>query len=157
MMKQPVKYLLILTICSCVFVQSAIAQEKIKAADPKESKQTEKTPAEKIERYWFVLLKTGPKQDLDSTTRTKLFAGHMDNINKLYYDGILKVAGPFGKNDLAWRGLFIFDCKSKEEAEKMVSTDPAVAAGIFAYDIVPWYGEPTGSFVHGKPTKPLDN
>jgi uncharacterized protein YciI len=109
---------------------------------------------DKIEQYFFVLLKTGPKQDFDSTQKQLLFKGHMDNINKLYYDGILKVAGPFGKNDLAWRGIFIFDCKTKEEAENYVKTDPAVAAGLFAVDIVPWYSSPIGSFKPGKPKKP---
>lgn len=112
-----------------------------------------KNPGEKIEQYWFVLLKTGAKTDFDSTTRAKLFQGHMANMGKLYEDGILKVAGPFGKNDKAWRGLFIFDCKTKEEAEQIAATDPAVAAGLFAVEILPWYGEPTGSFVHGKPKK----
>lgn len=112
-----------------------------------------KKPEDQIEQYWFVLLKTGPKNDFDSTTRSKLFKGHMENINRLYYDGILKVAGPFGKNDFTWRGLFIFDCKTKEEAEKIALTDPAVVAGLFAVDIVPWYGAPIGSFIHGKPKK----
>ena len=112
-----------------------------------------KTAAEKIVQYWFVMIKTGPKQDFDSAAKAKLFAGHMENINRLYYDGILKVAGPFGKNDLKWRGIFILDCATKEEAETNVMTDPAVAAGLFAVDIVPWYGEPTGSFKKGKPEK----
>jgi uncharacterized protein YciI len=112
-----------------------------------------KTPGPKIEQYWFVLLKTGPKTDFDSSSRAKLFQGHMSNMERLYYDGILKVAGPFGKNEFTWRGLFIFDCKTREEAEKIASTDPAVAAGLFAVDIVPWYSEPTGSFVHGKPER----
>lgn len=108
----------------------------------------------KIEQYFFVLIRTGPKQDFDSAQKQVLFKGHMDNINRLYYDGILKVAGPFDKNDLSWRGIFIFDCKTKEEAEKLVQTDPAVAAGLFVVDIVPWYSSPIGSFKHGKPKKP---
>ena len=113
-----------------------------------------KRPEDQIEQFWFVLLKTGAKQDFDSIARANLFQGHMANINRLYYDGILKVAGPFGKNDLSWRGIFIFDCKTKEEAEKIILSDPAVAAGLFAAEIVPWYGSPIGSFTHGKPTKP---
>ena len=115
-----------------------------------------KKPQEMVEQYWFVLLKTGLKQDFDSTTKAKLFQGHMANINKLYYDGILKVAGPFGKNDLTWRGIFIFDCKTREEAVKLANEDPAVAAGLFAIDVVPWYGLPIGSFTHGKPAKPKE-
>ncbi len=109
---------------------------------------------DKIEQYFFVMIKTGPKQDFDSAQKQLLFKGHMDNINRLYYDGILKVAGPFDKNELAWRGIFIFDCKTKEEAENYVKTDPAIAAGLFAVDIVPWYSSPIGSFKHGKPKKP---
>ena len=118
--------------------------------------QTNKTKSlgEKIVQYWFVMIRTGPKQDLDSAAKAKLFAGHMENISRLYYDGILKVAGPFGKNELTWRGIFILDCATKEDAEKYVLTDPAVSAGLFAVDIVPWYGEPSGSFKKGKPEKP---
>ena len=43
--------------------------------------------------------------------------------------------------------------KTKEEAEKYAATDPAVAAGLFAVDLVPWYSEPSESFIHGKPEK----
>ena len=118
------------------------------------AKSIKERPEDKIEQYFFVMIKSGPKQDFDSAQKQGLFKGHMDNINRLYYEGILKVAGPFGKNDLAWRGIFIFDCKTKEEAERHVLTDPAVAAGLFTVDIVPWYSSPIGSFKHGKPKKP---
>lgn len=75
----------------------------------------------------------------------------LNNNNKLYYDGILKVAGPFGKNDLTWRGIFVFDpiaigYKTKAEAEKYVQSNPAVAARLFAVNMVPWYSTPIGSF-----------
>lgn len=111
-------------------------------------------PEDQIEQYFFVLIKTGPNQNFDSAQKATLFQGHMANINRLYYEGIIKVAGPFGKNAFTWRGIFIFDCKTKEEAEKIVQSDPAVAAGLFAVEISPWYSAPIGSFVHGKPNKP---
>jgi uncharacterized protein YciI len=103
---------------------------------------------EKIKQFWLVMIKTGPKDSIitDSTERSRIFAGHFSNMDRLFKEGILKVAGPFGKNDFAWRGLFIFDCKTKEEAESLVITDPAVAAGIFIVDIVPWFTLSTGSF-----------
>lgn len=119
-----------------------------------ENKAKPERPEDQIVQFWFILLKTGPKNDFDSTTRSKLFQGHMANINRLYYNGILKVAGPFGKNDLTWRGIFILDCKKKEEAEKYALSDPAVAAGLFAVDVVPWYGAPIGNFAPRKPAKP---
>ncbi len=110
---------------------------------------------DQIRQYWFVLLKTGSKTETDSIARGKLFAGHMANIEKLYYDGILKVAGPFGKNDKEWRGLFVFDCSTREEVENYVKTDPAIAAGLLAVEITPWYTAPIGSFVPGKPEKSI--
>ena len=108
-----------------------------------------------IKQFWLVILKTGPKDKVitDSVERSKIFAGHFSNMGRLQSEGVLKAAGPFGKNDFTWRGLFIFDCKTKEEAENYVKTDPAVAAGIFVVDIVPWFSEPSGSFVPGKPKK----
>lgn len=114
---------------------------------------TNKNPGEKIKQFWMVILKTGPEDATitDSTERSKIFAGHFANMTKLYNDGILKAAGPFGKNDFTWRGLFILDCKTKEDAESYVRTDPSVAANVFIYDIIPWYSEATGSFLPGKP------
>jgi uncharacterized protein YciI len=107
----------------------------------------------KVKQFWLVVLKTGPQDKVitDSAQRAKIFAGHFSNMERLYKEGILKVAGPFGKNDYTWRGLFILDCATKEEAEGYVKTDPSVAAGVFITDIVPWYSEAVGSFVPGKP------
>lgn len=114
-----------------------------------------KTPDPKINQFWMVVLKTGPKDKVitDSAERSKIFAGHFANMERLYYDGVLKAAGPFGTNEFTWRGLFILDCATKEEAEAHLKTDPSVAAGVFMYDIAPWYSEPTGSFKPGKPKK----
>jgi len=108
-----------------------------------------------IKQFWLVVLKTGPQDKVitDTAQRKKIFAGHFSNMDSLYHEGILKVAGPFGKNEMTWRGLFILDCKTKEEAEQYVKTDPAVAVGIFITEIVPWFGEPSGSFKPGKPIK----
>jgi len=109
--------------------------------------------APKIKQFWLVVLKTGPQDKVitDSAQRAKIFAGHFANMERLHKEGILKVAGPFGKNDFTWRGLFILDCATKEEAEKYVKTDPSIEAGVFITDIVPWYSEAVGSFVPGKP------
>lgn len=106
-----------------------------------------------IRQFWLVILKTGPKDKLitDSVERSQIFKGHFSNMERLHQEGILKAAGPFGKNDMTWRGLFIMDCATREDAEKHVKTDPSVEAGVFLYDIVPWYSEPSGSFKPGKP------
>jgi uncharacterized protein len=116
---------------------------------------TSKKAGPNIKQFWLVILKTGPKDKeiTDSTERSKIFAGHFSNMKRLHEEGILKAAGPFGKNELTWRGLFILDCKTKEEAENYVKTDPSVIEEIFIVDIVPWFSEPSGSFKSGKPKK----
>jgi uncharacterized protein YciI len=158
-MKQVNKFSLLFLFAILLVIKNGFAQvdARMQPADATgETVKTEKKASEKIEQYWFVILKTGPKPILDSAHKVKLFEGHMANIKRLYNAGILKVAGPFGKNDLKWRGIFILDCKTKEEAEKIVATDPAVEAGLFAVDIVPWFSEATGSFIHGRPEIPVD-
>ena len=112
----------------------------------------DKKPEPNIRKYWFVMLMRGPSRGQDSVTAGKLQEGHMANMQKMYYDGKLKVAGPFG-DDGNWRGIFIFDCQSKEEVEQLLKGDPAIIAGRLSYEIHPWYTEPSGNFAPGKPVK----
>lgn len=135
------KFILTCIIC-LLFLQTTVSAQK---------DSTKSEP--KIKQFWLIILKTGPKDKeiKDSIQRSMIFAGHFSNMERLHKEGILKVAGPFGKNDFTWRGLFILDCATREEAEKYVKTDPSIAAGIFITDIVPWYSEQVGSFVPGKP------
>ncbi|HVX49768.1 MAG TPA: YciI family protein [Chitinophagaceae bacterium] len=108
-------------------------------------------PENNIRQYYFVMLLKGPNRNQDSATAAKIQEGHMANINRLYNEGKLKVAGPFG-DDTEWLGIFIFDCDTREELETLLKTDPAIAAGRIKYDIHPWYTAPVGSFKPGKPT-----
>jgi uncharacterized protein len=91
--------------------------------------------------YVLCILKTGPKDaEITGEERKKIFAGHFANISRLADEGKLAVAGPFEKNDKAYRGLYIFNVATIEEAEKLVTLDPAVKAGVFVPDLTPWYG-----------------
>ena len=107
-------------------------------------------PEDQIKQYWFVLLKKGSNRTQDSITAAKIQDAHMANIKRLYAEGKLKVAGPFGE-DGDWRGIFIFDCETKEEVEKLLQTDQAIASGRLSYEIRSWYTSPIGSFTPGKP------
>ncbi|MBS1512458.1 MAG: hypothetical protein JST86_16560 [Bacteroidetes bacterium] len=109
-----------------------------------------KLAVDQIRQYWFVMLLAGPNRTQDAVTAAKIQEGHMANIKRLYNEGKIKVAGPFG-DDGKWRGIFIFDCNTKEEVEALLKTDPAVAAGRLAFDIHPWWTAPIGSFTPGKP------
>ena len=93
-----------------------------------------------MKSYVFVILKTGENKTTDKEELNKLFRGHMENIQRLVDEKKLIVAGPFGENDKTWRGLFILDVKTVEEANALVQTDPAVKAKLFDVAMVPWYG-----------------
>lgn len=92
-----------------------------------------------MKTYVFCILKTGSNTTATAEERKKLFEGHMANINKLAEENKLVVAGPFMKNDKNYRGVFIFNCSTIEEAEKLVESDPAVQAKIFEADLTIWY------------------
>ena len=114
--------------------------------------QAAKKPGEQIRKYYFVMLTKGDNQLQDSSSAAKIQEAHLNNINRLYNEGKLKVAGPFGGKG-TWRGLFIFDCNTQEEVEQYLKTDPAISLGRLTYEIHPWYTAPIGSFVPGKPEK----
>lgn len=128
--------------------------KKVKStADPVKEPNTTDNPkydkalAEKLKgndygmkSYMFVTLKTGLNTTTDEKYIDSCFTGHMANIGRLVKEGKLIVAGPFGKNELNYRGLFILNVATKEEAEALLKTDPAVNAKLLGYDLVPWYG-----------------
>jgi uncharacterized protein YciI len=93
-----------------------------------------------MKTYTLVMLITGPNESEDSEHRDKSFAGHMANMGTLVKEGKLVVSGPFLKNDRGYRGLFILNVDNFEEAEEVLSTDPAIAAGYLSYEMLPWYG-----------------
>lgn len=93
-----------------------------------------------MKNYVLVILKTGDKEITDAKQRAEIFAGHMKNINRMAQEGTLAVAGPFGKNDSNFRGLYIFNVATVEEAKALVETDPAVSSGLMKGEFYPWYG-----------------
>ena len=92
-----------------------------------------------MKTYVFCILKTGSNTTATPEEQSKLFKGHMENITKLSNEGKLVVAGPFMKNDKNYRGIFIFNVSTIEEAKKLVESDPAVQAKIFEAELTLWY------------------
>ena len=113
-----------------------------------------------MKMYVLCILKTGPNDGtVQGDERKKIFAGHFAAIERLAEEGTLVVAGPFGKNDKAYRGLYIFNVATVEEAEKLVRVDPAVEAGVFVPEFTPWYGSAAMMVVtetHRKIEKPRE-
>lgn len=134
----------VVLVFTCIAAAAATAEEpaaaKSAAFDPELAK---KLGADErgMKQYVLCILKTGPKDaEIKGDERKAVFAGHFANIGRLAEEGKLVVAGPFGKNDKAYRGLYIFNVATVEEAEKLVILDPAVKAGVFVYELTPWYG-----------------
>jgi uncharacterized protein YciI len=91
--------------------------------------------------YVLAILKTGPKDaEIKGKEREEIFKGHFANMGRLADEGKLSAAGPFSKNDKSFRGLYIFNVKTVEEALTLVNTDPVIKSGIMVVDLVPWYG-----------------
>ena len=93
-----------------------------------------------MKSYILVILKTGKNTTTDKKITDSLFRGHMDNINRLAESGKLVVAGPLGKNDKTYRGIFILNAKTVEEANVMLQMDPAIKANVFETELFTWYG-----------------
>lgn len=94
-----------------------------------------------MKSYWLVILKTGPVTISDKDSVSTIFKGHLANIERLAEARKIVVAGPLGKNDHNYRGIFILnDIKTLEDAKALLQTDPAVQSGLLEPEIYPWYG-----------------
>lgn len=94
-----------------------------------------------MKSYFLVILKTGPNTTADKELISESFRGHLDNINRLVAEDKLIVAGPLGKNENQYRGIFILNnIPSVEEAKALLLTDLAIKNGLLDYDIFTWYG-----------------
>jgi len=89
--------------------------------------------------YVLVVLKTGPVVMEDKNARNRVFRGHFANMKRLADKKQLILAGPFMDAGDS-RGLYIFNVETIEQAEKLVETDPAVAAGVFVAEYKKYYG-----------------
>ena len=80
----------------------------------------------------LAVLKAGqPAEPINQERAQELSRGHLANINRLVEEGTLLIAGPLvpGGAGADERGLFFLDVASIDEARRIVSTDPAIAAG----------------------------
>lgn len=93
-----------------------------------------------MKSYILVILKTGSNTSTDKTAKSKAFAGHMNNMQTMVKNKKLVIAGPIGKNDKTYRGIFILNMNDVEEAKKLLQTDPAIKAKYLEAELYPWYG-----------------
>ena len=93
-----------------------------------------------MKNYVFVILKSGDNKSTDKKIIDSCFEGHLSNIKRLAQMGKLVLAGPFGKNENQYRGLFVLNVSTFEEAQQLLGTDPAINAHFLSADLYPWYG-----------------
>lgn len=93
-----------------------------------------------MKRYVLVILKTDTNTTSDKEEKQRHFAGHMQNINRLAEMGKLIVAGPLGKNYKTYRGIFILDVTTFEEANELLQMDPAIQENLLEPELYNWYG-----------------
>lgn len=92
-----------------------------------------------MKKYVLVILKTGISK-MDKAKEDSLFSGHMQNIGRLAAEGKLVVAGPLGKNDFNYRGIFVLNTENIVDAKTMVGTDPAIKNNLLTAEYFEWYG-----------------
>ena len=132
-----------LFIALVLFVTTFSFAQKKETTPKYNQKLAESLDADKygMKPYVMVMLTPGSTKIEDKAKMSELMKGHLANIHKLADEGKITVAGPFlEENKENYKGMFIFNTKSKEEAEAWVKTDPAVKAGVFNYEIFSWYG-----------------
>lgn len=137
-----------LTLLFVVFANVIYGQSKPESDTTSKNPVFNKELADKLggdaygmKSYFLVILKTGKNETSNQELINESFRGHMNNINKLVKEGKLIVAGPLGKNENAYRGIFIFNnIGSIDQAKELLQTDLAIKNGLLDFEIYTWYG-----------------
>lgn len=109
-------------------------------------------PEFEMKLYYFVFLNAVKNvRVIDSTTTMEIQKGHMANIERMFNEGKLRLAGPF-EDGGEMRGILILDVATEEEAYKQINMDPAIINGMLEAVIKKWYG-PAGLIVEPQARK----
>jgi uncharacterized protein YciI len=138
-MKKTITFVSALIFCIAGISIRSVAQDTNKNYDEKLAREL-KADEYGMKKYVLVILKSGSVTGLSKGVQDSIFKGHMANINRLAAEGKLIVAGPLGKNDKNYRGIFIFDVDNVEAAKQLVATDPVIKSQIMDAEYYPWYG-----------------
>ena len=93
-----------------------------------------------MKMYTLIILKKGPVNITDNKLRDSIFAAHLQNIKRLVNEGKLSVAGPLQKNEKNYRGIFILNVKTIDEAKLLLQTDPTIKTQLLEAELYGWYG-----------------
>lgn len=97
---------------------------------------------DKLITYQLVLLKKGPKAATAATPEGQQLLGqHLEHLYKLNQQGVFKVAGQFTDRGEI-QGVVFVAAATPAEALQLEGTDPAVQAGIFSMEAMPFLSPP---------------
>jgi uncharacterized protein YciI len=91
--------------------------------------------------HWLMFLMAGPRRDQDEATAERIQREHLAHMFELETSGQLTLFGPvMDAGDL--RGIGVLTVATREEAEALMSGDPAVVAGRLRLEIHEWFAHP---------------
>lgn len=130
-------------ICGAAYGQTAMQKDTLNNNPNYDQALAGKTGADAygMKTYFLVILKTGSDTTRDTGFIRQSFRGHLANIQRLTAQGKMVVAGPLFKNENGYRGIFILqDVQTREAADSLLQTDPAIKNRLLDYDLYTWYG-----------------
>jgi uncharacterized protein YciI len=130
----------IYTLISLFMCLSLLSAQTIKSEYNKDLADSLGADIYGMKTYVFVILKTGETTIDNPEKVSEIFRGHLDNIARLATENKLVLAGPLATNEHSYRGIYIFDVKTIEEAKLLLKTDPAIVSGLLDADTFLWYG-----------------
>jgi uncharacterized protein YciI len=79
-------------------------------------------------KLFLVTLSSNPERvELSSGNESAIHEGHLENIDRLYKEGDLLLAGPFDRGG----GIFVLQAASLDDAIVLLDSDPAISANRF--------------------------
>jgi uncharacterized protein YciI len=85
------------------------------------------------DQLFIVFLNSNPEREqLDEADVAALQKGHLENIQRLYDQGHLLLAGPFNGGG----GIFVLKAEDLESAKELLSSDPAISANRFRIETI---------------------
>lgn len=91
-----------------------------------------------MKKYYMVFLKKGPNQDTAKAKTAELMKAHLAHLTKMYEEGKMSLAGPL-LIDHDIRGICVYHIDDMAEVRRLAESDPAVQAGRFVVEVLPWY------------------
>lgn len=113
------------------------------------------------ETYCFGYLVAHPdRKPLPEEQANEIQKKHIGHLERMAREGHLLAAGPLAAESRA-RGLVVYRCRTREEAEAWANADPAVQAKRLLVEMYLWpaqdgFGEPLASRLKADPKTPLN-